>query len=218
MRYLILITVTAFLFPCCSKDKSPSSSINLQAGLRIYLPFNGNLEDSTGKVSSIIYTVSGTSFSTDRHDKLASALKLDEGKVIISSLNWTANPISISVWVKRADDTQANYMLAANDAIFGMRQVNKKVGFTISLPLTNSAYGETSDNWAHVAGTYDATTISVYVDGELAATQKHAGNPANVSELVIGELNSIKWKGEIDDLRVYDRLLSQEEIKALAAL
>jgi Concanavalin A-like lectin/glucanases superfamily len=85
--------------------------------------------------------------------------------------------------------------------------------------------------WVHLAGTYNGETgkMSLYVDGELIGTQTHVGEIRLDSEslnrpLAIGaELNGSstddptgEFDGYIRDVRVYDRALSDEEVKTLA--
>ena len=85
--------------------------------------------------------------------------------------------------------------------------------------------------WVHLAGTYNGETgkMSLYVDGELIGTQAHVGeirlDPESLNRpLAIGaELNgpSIddptgEFDGYIRDVRIYDRALSDEEVKILA--
>jgi len=85
--------------------------------------------------------------------------------------------------------------------------------------------------WVHLAGTYSGETgkMSLYVDGKLIGSQTHVGeirlDPESLNRpLVIGgELNgpnideaSNKFDGYIDDVRIYDRALSDEEIETLA--
>jgi len=85
--------------------------------------------------------------------------------------------------------------------------------------------------WVHLAGTYNGETgkISLYVDGELIGTQTHVGQIRLDAEslnrpLAIGaELNGPstddptgEFDGYVRDVRVYDRALSDEEVKTLA--
>jgi concanavalin A-like lectin/glucanase superfamily protein/heme peroxidase len=71
------------------------------------------------------------------------------------------------------------------------------------------------NTWSHLATTFDGTTQTLYVNGEPVATNAQNG-PVDLSEgtLRIGG-NSIwgEWfKGAIDEVRVYNRPLSEEEI------
>ena len=85
--------------------------------------------------------------------------------------------------------------------------------------------------WVHLAGTYNGETgkMSLYVDGELIGTQTHVGeirlDPESLNRpLAIGaELNGPstddptgEFDGYVRDVRIYDRALSDEEVKTLA--
>jgi hypothetical protein len=82
--------------------------------------------------------------------------------------------------------------------------------------------------WVHLAGTYNGETgkMSLYVNGQLIGTQMHVGeirlDPESLNRpLAIGaELNGPniddptgEFNGYVDDVRIYDRALSDEEIK-----
>jgi hypothetical protein len=68
-------------------------------------------------------------------------------------------------------------------------------------------------------GTYDGTTIRVYIDNVLAGTKNHPGlmegSGSATGPLVLGFFNSSYWQGSIDDLRLYDRVLTTAEIHSL---
>jgi len=85
--------------------------------------------------------------------------------------------------------------------------------------------------WVHLVGTYNGETgkMSLYVNGELIGTQTHVGEIRLDSEslnrpLAIGaELNgpSIddptgEFDGYVRDVRIYDRALTDQEVKTLA--
>jgi hypothetical protein len=85
--------------------------------------------------------------------------------------------------------------------------------------------------WVHLAGTYSGETgkMSLYVDGKMIGTQTHVGeirlDPESLNRpLAIGaELNgprtddpSGEFDGYVRDVRIYDRALSDEEVKTLA--
>jgi hypothetical protein len=73
------------------------------------------------------------------------------------------------------------------------------------------------NTWSHLAGTYDGTTLRLYVNGTQIGTQAiSAVIPASTGVLRIGG-NSI-WtneffKGRIDDVRIYSRSLTAGEIQ-----
>lgn len=94
--------------------------------------------------------------------------------------------------------------------------------------------------WYHVAAVFDQTakTIQLYVDGTAQSLTKVAGTcgtatatvldysacatatASSTHDFVIGasHVNSEHFDGEIDDVRVYNRVLSAAEINALPGL
>ena len=85
-----------------------------------------------------------------------------------------------------------------------------------TLPLPD--LGLKKDNWYHVVGTFDGKELRVYVDGKLEG-QKAV--PAN-GPVMIWNDNNIEfggrgtgvnaYKGLLDELIVYDRALTEEEV------
>src|SRR5690606_5657245 len=78
--------------------------------------------------------------------------------------------------------------------------------------------------WYAVAGTFDGTSLRLFVDGEEVgaptATPEFTlkNNPGD--ELVIGNYQFTcagwnPWPGAVDEVHIYDRALSAEEIRAL---
>jgi hypothetical protein len=69
--------------------------------------------------------------------------------------------------------------------------------------------------WSFISTVYDGTSVRLYVDGKLAATKPVSGAiEHSTGDLRIGG-NSIwgEWfKGKIDNVRVYDRALSEPEL------
>ena len=71
--------------------------------------------------------------------------------------------------------------------------------------------------WTHLAATYDGTTLRLYVAGLQVATRAVTGSMANSTGLLKIGGNAIwsEWfAGRIDDVRVYNRALTQAEIQA----
>jgi len=70
--------------------------------------------------------------------------------------------------------------------------------------------------WAHLAATYDGSSLRLYVNGVLASTTSVAGS-INVSSGVLRIGGNNVWgeffNGLIDEVRIYSRALSQTEIQ-----
>jgi len=74
--------------------------------------------------------------------------------------------------------------------------------------------------WSHLAGTYDGAEVRIYLNGNVVASQAATG-PMQTSNgpLFIGTKHSTapagdEFNGEMDDVRIYNRGLSEAEIKA----
>jgi hypothetical protein len=83
-----------------------------------------------------------------------------------------------------------------------------------------SGNGTTSLNpgdWYHIAYTYDGKTVTSYVDGELDFLQLLSGVvQIDPTTLAIGAgywNNSEYFVGIIDEVRIYDRALTEDEVK-----
>lgn len=77
------------------------------------------------------------------------------------------------------------------------------------------------NSWLHICGTYDGTNASIYANGTPVAAGLKNWNTTLIgsSGLFIGQGDSSgasQFNGIIDDVRIYNRLLTQHEIVALS--
>jgi hypothetical protein len=72
------------------------------------------------------------------------------------------------------------------------------------------------NTWSHVAGTYDGTTMSFYVNGVLVSSQPQTGaiTPSTDALSLGGNPGGANWNGLLDEVRIYNRALSATEIQA----
>lgn len=76
------------------------------------------------------------------------------------------------------------------------------------------------DAWSHIAGTFDNTTMRLYVNGKEVGTLERRGfiNPGN--SITVGahsvDLDRARFRGCLDDVRLYRRVLTADEIAKLA--
>jgi hypothetical protein len=71
------------------------------------------------------------------------------------------------------------------------------------------------NTWSHVAGTYDGATMKFYVNGILVGSRAQSGAlAASTLPLNIGGNTDFGeyWSGLMDEVRIYNRALSQNEI------
>ncbi len=73
--------------------------------------------------------------------------------------------------------------------------------------------------WIHLAATYDGTTYSFYVDGARVASNKIKVRASSASLVIGGDDDGSfchSTDGVVDEVRLYDRALSEQEVLELA--
>jgi hypothetical protein len=73
--------------------------------------------------------------------------------------------------------------------------------------------------WHHAAVTYDGSKVALYIDGALqaSATWAYQTSPAAITLGAETGTGGTPWKGALDDVVIFSRVLSSDEIKTLAA-
>ena len=143
-----------------------------------------------------------------------------------------SNQITISAWINpqkaatqylvkkgRTDSVNGfELSLGSNGKVF-VRFNQKTMGNKLRLD-SKTSYPTNGNTWMFVAATYDGSTIKLYINGVLESTlQATFKIGVNSLPLAIGAQDDGKsgTKGRIDDVRVYNRALSANEIAALAS-
>ena len=130
------------------------------------------------------------------------------------------NAITLAAWVRVAALKNDMKIISKGSAfIFGRDYDGNFLNFScfgIGRSVTGSM-NVFDFKWHHVAAVYDGTTQYIYVDGTLDNTRSASGNIIpNDDNVLIGNasiLSDAEWWGETDDVRIYDRALSQEELQ-----
>lgn len=84
----------------------------------------------------------------------------------------------------------------------------------------SSSYVQTTD-WQHIVCTWEPGTIKMYLDTSLdtpsATNYRSPSSISNLSNFYIGTGAKANWNGVIDDVRIYDRVLSSSEVSTIYA-
>jgi flagellin-like protein len=111
-----------------------------------------------------------------------------------------------------------------NETYLETRFGDRKIHFTVHYP--NPTSGEEIDSisenltfyqWYHLVGTYDGENQDLYLDGSLVNSTLWTEGFYINSTLSIGKDHEEDWQfwhGVIDELRIYTRTLTEEEIRA----
>lgn len=123
-----------------------------------------------------------------------------------------------SILAKRGSTAgDRSWMLLYSDSVPGYQlQIFDTDGNFNTVGSTSDA---TVDGWAHVIATYDGSQLEMYVDGSSENTSTATGSGIqNSTEDVTAGIRSdgnIPLDGTIDDVRVYDKALSDTEASNL---
>lgn len=141
----------------------------------------------------------------------------------------SAFPFTISAWIYKTDSTSGAIIGFGYSGAANYRYYYISAGSVTSLWMrpdtgsTNLSVNGTSNivgGWHLVTGVYKSDgTQDLYVDGVLEATLSNPKSFASVDQIGIGaRVDSVPdtfFKGVIDDARIYNRLLTAEEIRRL---
>ena len=207
------------------------SHADLCDGLVAFYPFNGNANDESGNGNN--GTVYGATLTTDRFGNSNSAYLFNGVNSYIEvpdSVSLTLTPdFSISLWLTNYSNAERGRLLTKgpdNNKDFHLFWETRPYDFcppnTIDANISNDSVCSnvvalnTLYNITYVA--IGGKSLSIYVNGALQATNNITAIPNNTSEpLLIGAYpGPIQvFNGIIDDIRIYNRALSVDEIQGL---
>jgi len=175
--------------------------------------------------------------------KVSAALHFDgKGTTVDTHKNVlnTSGSYSVATWVQLTNDS--NWATAVsqdgiNTSGFYLQYTSPSAGsdggkFAFSLVNADSTSGNTvratssfgpiTNVWYHLVGMHDASanTIKLYVNGALTATTSVGAAWNATGSTVIGRAKWQGgpvdfWSGKIDDVRVYNRVLSDQDVRDL---
>lgn len=220
-KYLVIPCLLLTIFFCqCKKSKNDENGPNLQKGLLAYFRLNENYYDSTGNCK-ILSNVSGTQPANDRKGSFYNAIHFDGGKFTFETKNWSIAQLSISIWVKCTNTNLDQLIVAADPLLFAIRQNEVDLGMLAKTQSTfaHMAYAKiTKNNWVHFVGTFDGEKVRAYVNGKFISVTDFQDTLPSPTKVTVGSntFGGEHWIGDIDDLRFYNRILTDEEIAILA--
>jgi hypothetical protein len=206
-------------------------------GLVGWWPFNGNANDESGNGNN--GTVNGATLTEDRNGNSNSAFIFDGSTNSIyfentgNIANFGNGNFSILQWFKSSSILTGHfcnslYKFGGTNFYYDLTPRSVNTG----LPQFHLASGDGQDwnasgnssidngDWYFLCGIRNANTIQFYINGLLQST---IGIPANASADNIGNLGvypnpcsaSTSVEVYIDDIAIYDRALTTEEITAM---
>ena len=170
------------------------------------MSFDAN--SATGKVDNGL-ELNGSSDYVSRTS--TNALQITEALTISGWVKGNAwgSGLDVDLILRKGENDPNNYQLAVADGT---------PAFFLDENDDQGIRGNTSlqtDQWYHLAATWDGTQVRIYVNGVLDNTPASFTGPLNTDTrpLCIGGRASGDWfDGILDDIRLYNRAITPEEV------
>jgi hypothetical protein len=151
------------------------------------------------------------------------------GRVSHNSSLAIPNALTISAWVKPSvmgrssiiskSDSNGNgfelWLDLNGQIVFRLNRGKDSAAYRI---LSNFNYSNSVGKWFHITATFDGNNSIIYINGkeDISRTYNAFGIGTNSGDMVIGAIGSIqRFRGEMDELRLYERAFSKLEIPYL---
>ena len=221
-----------------------NAQVNLEEGLIAYYPFNGNADDESGnEYHGTTYNLTLVDdkdsnenkayyFSSDNSViKIPDVADLRLAATDYSISTWVnveafSNPISSTILSKRTLGSNNGYLFDIVGNNHPQGYVEGDIKFIVSQNIdlvVNANYFLQKEQWVHLLLVYcfDTQRLSIFVDGELKNENLlNSPNGNAIGELWIGrdpinDSSDLAFQGSMDELRIYNRKLNNNEIQAL---
>ena len=217
-------------------DTCNSVSGSLTNGLVGYWPFCGNANDDSGNGNN--GTVNGATLSTDRFGNSNSAYDFD-GNSFISVSSTTElclqNQFTISLWARRNNSTfmgliskgRVNGGEGVSYHISGLESgaavgINNDNGGCSSCNIATTPYlSNNFSSWNHYVGIWDGIRLKLYENGIMVSDVNGVLGDGNALlntnfPLLFGRWSLSNYlNGQLDDIGIWNRALTQQEITQL---
>jgi len=214
----------------------PKVSADLSSGLIAYYPFNGNANDESGNGHN--GTLYGSTLTADRMGNPNSAFYFNgtaSDYIYVGPLSISL-PVTVTLWFNSTTrNEQWNTLFGWNNPNLpgfngidiqanGDGKIRARIGSYFSEDMISTSIVDGDGKWHSVIINRNLNNEKkLYIDGilELSATDTDSiGGPTNI--MYIGRSFAEGWSnrflGIIDDVRVYNRVLSEAEIQEVAYL
>ena len=217
--FLIMISGLGF-----SQSHSVPSYVTTN-GLIGWWGFNGNAQDNSGNGNH--GTVNGATLTTDRFGNQNGAYDFDGGNDLISLSNCPTSgsqSFSIFSWINTASSANRKSIISygSNNLLGGLWlyvEVDSLLHFDLSWNFGPASNVQIENNtWHHVGVVNNAGLIQLFVDGFASgAPQLMSPNILTGGSTIGSSITSNGWffNGKIDDIGIWNRALTQQEITNL---
>lgn len=213
-----------------------SLQLNLQpGGLLAHYTFDQSVSETTYDQSATGLNLAAAGTPTTTTGQIGSAVQIADNDSLQSSTSGAsaidASNITVEAWLKYDNwSTSTNSPAVArwdSSTTNGSWRIGRTGAqqFRFSVYINNQVYTVESNSsknageWYHVVGTYDGTTLRIYVNGvqEDSSNISQGSLPSSGAPLSIGEYanqDNPYWAGSVDEVKIFNRVLSAREVAA----
>jgi hypothetical protein len=198
-------------------------------GLVGWWPFNGNANDESGNGND--GTVNGATLTSDRFGVASKAYDFQNSHIDLGNspdFSLTPSGFTVSIWVHNYSNVLGGHILGKRmacstpDFQYQIAAAGLPTGLVWggatpnSLSVINSGVLILPNQWRHIVGTFDGSIWALYLDGILIEDINSPITENINANLLVGKSGQCSfYDGQLDDLAIYNRALTQEEITAL---
>ena len=239
IKNLLLSALSLLVFAATTKAQIPNYVPS--NGLVGWWPFNGNANDESG--NGLNGTNNSAQLTSDRNNMTNHAFMFNgtSSHIVVSNstqLNFqNNNSFTLSYWVNASSlsNSQISVILSkqtgaglSQDGFNSSIEVSNSSNFRISNGSSSASYALGTainiiqiNNWNHIVQVYNGFEGFIYLNGVLISnTNGNAIIGDNIADLLIGKPNWVAgnakyFHGKLDDIGIWNRALTQQEITDL---
>ena len=236
MKKIKLLLTAAVLLGITAASRAQVPNYVTSNGLVGWWPFNGNANDESGNGNN--GTVNGATLTSDRNGNANSAYSFDgiDDNIFVGSNFYDISiPHTVSMWLSIHDVQMVgqylwntnphtgeafvyNWYAATNNVTYCLG--NGLSGWSITCGQQQNYLTSTINIWQLYTMTYSNGNWSIFINGQLSGTYVSNNLPAGLFSLVFGDispstLSHESLNGSLDDIGIWNRALTPQEITAL---
>ena len=213
----VMFLLTLFIAaPTRATDCAPAPS-----GLVAWWPGNGNANEIIGTNNGTLIGSAG--YAAGEVGQAFSVSGPANCVVVPSSPSiafGTTSPMSIEFWAYSSGSSGCAHILGKRGGSGNEYQIGDCGGLFFNADGGGVSSGQPmpQNQWVHLAGTFDGSTLAIYINGVLAGTASGTLGTSSSEPFKIGASDVYGgFNGWIDEVAIYNRALSANEIAAIYA-
>jgi hypothetical protein len=201
------------------------SEIGPMNGLVGWWPLDGHTKDLTSNrndgINNGAVVTSGLGQSAYEFDSTTDSIEINNNILSIGE------PHTVSLWIKPSSILPTGTSSSLRSTPFtgngpvwspGMWLTGSMIRVHAATEYRDYTINYNTTNWWHIGQIFDGTICYTIINGTVVLGTRTSYSPSNPTTFRIGNesaSSSYYWDGKIQDVRIYNRVLSQEEINIL---